>query len=152
MSIKPDARGKVYRRTTDGVVDYITVREALAEVNELMMVRQGDASEMSSEQGRHAITYKDGTKVLLVEVDAPKEPVASPQAVAVQGKTYIVGPVVPALAEAIQVSKYSRRLPHPAYVLYWSTRNGKRFGPSRIASSGSRQGTVGLAIWEAVSS
>jgi hypothetical protein len=73
MTIQPDARGKIYRRVTDGVEDFITVKEALAEVNDLVMNRKRDYREMSSGQGHHAIRYSDGRVVLLIEVDAPAE-------------------------------------------------------------------------------
>jgi hypothetical protein len=78
MGVKPDARGKVYRRTENGAEDFITVNEALAIVNDAMMnrwdlTRPTAIREMTSQKGRHLIEYRDGTTVLLVETDAPAE-------------------------------------------------------------------------------
>jgi hypothetical protein len=79
MTVQPDARGKVYRRIENGAEDFITVKEALALVNDLMMnqwdiSRPSKVREMSSQQGRHLIKYRNGTTVLLVEIDAADMP------------------------------------------------------------------------------
>jgi hypothetical protein len=75
MTIQPDARGKVYRRTTNGVEDFITVREALDTVNDLMMnrwdlSRTNKVKSLSSSRGRHVIEFEGGGRVVLTEVDA----------------------------------------------------------------------------------
>ena len=80
MTIEPDARGKVYRRDTNGVVDFITVKEALAIVNDLMMnrwdlTRPTKVESLSSAFGCHVIEYKAGGRVTLVEIDAADMPV-----------------------------------------------------------------------------
>lgn len=149
MTVQPDARGKVYRRVTDGVEDFITVKEALAEVNDLMMNRKRDYREMSSSQGHHTITYRNGVRVVLTEVDAPKAESAE-RIVTVKGKRYVVSSVVPEQTERRKIAEHSYSLPHPAYVRYWSERNGKAFGPTRHASGNNKPGTVGRAIWDAV--
>lgn len=79
MTIEPDARGKVYRRDTNGVVDFITVREALAIVNDLMMnrwdlTRPTKVESLSSSRGHHVIEYKAGGRVTLLEIDAADMP------------------------------------------------------------------------------
>lgn len=66
---------KVYERTENGAVAYVSIREAMAEVNHAMMDGQRDVREMSSGRDRHSIDYKDGRSVILVLVDAPTEPV-----------------------------------------------------------------------------
>lgn len=154
MTIQPDARGKVYRRTTDGVVDYITVREALDTVDALMMGDMPEVDTMSSTQGHHAIKYTSGVLVALVEVDAADMPAEEPpvvRTVTAKGKTYMVGKVIPAQTERRPLGKNSYSLPHPAYVLYYSERAGKAFGPTRTGSADSKPGTVGRAVWDAVS-
>lgn len=60
---------KRYQRTEDGVTTIVSVRQALAEVNTAMMEGKRDVRTMSSAQGRHDITYKDGRRVVLIEVD-----------------------------------------------------------------------------------
>lgn len=85
MTVQPDARGKIYSRVTDGVEDFITVKEALAIVNDAMMgrvSRERWVRTMSSQHGRHAIKYRDGRSVLLNEVDAPAEVGEAPWTVA----------------------------------------------------------------------
>ena len=52
------------------------IPEALAEVNRAMMDGKRQVREMSSMRGRHAIEYKDGRKVLLVEVTEDAAPEA----------------------------------------------------------------------------
>lgn len=79
MTIQPDARGKVYRRVTNGlVVDYITVREALDIANDAMMAGRSQVRRMASGQGRHAILFKNGVAVDLVEIDAADMPADTP--------------------------------------------------------------------------
>lgn len=68
-------QAKVYERTEDGTVTYVSIREAMAEVNHAMMGGQREVQEMSSGRDRHSIDYKDGRSVLLVLVDAPAEDV-----------------------------------------------------------------------------
>jgi len=65
--------------------------------------------------------------------------------VEVKGKSYVVGRVIPARPE----NEYGMSIP-VSYVTYWSERNGEDFGASRHASSRSKPGTVGAAIWSAV--
>lgn len=74
MNAQPqaDARGKVYRRVTDGIEDFITVKEALAIVNDAMMGGKAKVHTMMSEHGKHAIRYRSGTVLLLIEIDAPQ--------------------------------------------------------------------------------
>ncbi|WP_328721758.1 hypothetical protein OHT52_21205 [Streptomyces sp. NBC_00247] len=69
--VQADARGKIYRRTEDGIDSHMTVADALAEANDAMMGGRSKVREMSSGQGHHVIAYKDGRRVSLVEVDAP---------------------------------------------------------------------------------
>lgn len=71
---------KVYERTEDGTVTYVSIREAMAEVNHAMMDGKRDVHEMSSGRDRHSIDYKDGRSVRLVLVDAPAETGGLPDA------------------------------------------------------------------------
>lgn len=63
---------KVYERTEDGTVTRVSIQEGLAEVNHAMMEGKRQVKTMSSQYGRHDITYKDGRHVLLVQVDEPE--------------------------------------------------------------------------------
>lgn len=74
MTIEPDARGKVYRRDTNGVVDFITVKEALAVVNDLMMNGRTEVESMSSSRGHHTVRFQGGGVVEMVEIDAADMP------------------------------------------------------------------------------
>lgn len=79
MTVQPDARGKVYRRVENGAEDFITVKEALDIVNAAQMggyslELPNRVREMTSQRGRHLIEYKNGTTVLLIEIDAADMP------------------------------------------------------------------------------
>lgn len=63
---------KVYNRTENGTTTQTSVREALAEVNTAMMEGKRQVRRMSSGYGHHSIEYKDGRKILLIQVDAPE--------------------------------------------------------------------------------
>ncbi|WP_326812151.1 hypothetical protein [Streptomyces scopuliridis] len=87
---------KVYERTENDIVTRISVREALAEVNNAMMEGKRQVRTMSSGRGQHSIEYKDGRKVTLIEVDAPApEGYTQGQAVVVQrpGRAPVTGTV-----------------------------------------------------------
>ncbi|WP_329168378.1 hypothetical protein OG709_30145 [Streptomyces sp. NBC_01267] len=66
--------------------------------------------------------------------------------VTVKGKRYVVGTIVPARPRTPGATSW---IPE-AYVSYWSERNGATFGATRSASASNKPGTVGRAIWEAV--
>lgn len=73
---QPDHRGKIYHRTEDGTETLVTVREALAEVNDAMMgrvSRERSVRTMHSSKGQHHIVYADGRTVTLLEIDAPSD-------------------------------------------------------------------------------
>lgn len=151
--VQADSRGKIYIRTVDGADSYVTVKEALIEVNDAMMgriARERSVRTMSSGKGHHAITYRDGRRVVLKEIDAPQPVVEGPDVwtgektriLTAKGKRYVVGTVVPAGVRG----KYQV----PAYVHYWSERHGKTFGPIRSTNADAKPGTVGRAIWDAV--
>lgn len=152
--VQADARGKIYLRTEDGIDSYMSVKDALAEVNEAMMgrvARERSTRKMSSSQGHHAIEYRDGRRVTLKEIDAPVAEEKGPKAwtgeetriVTVKGKRYAVGQIV----EAGDRGSYSVAR---AYVTYWSERDGKTFGATRHTNGDAKPGTVGRAIWDAV--
>lgn len=68
--------------------------------------------------------------------------------VTVKGKDYVVDQIIPADRP---VPAYAPKGWEPtAYVDYWSERDGARFGSTRTAGPGSKPGTVGRAIWDAV--
>ncbi len=150
---QPDHRGKIYRRTEDGMEALITVREALAEVNDAMMgrvSRERSVRTMSSSKGQHHIVYADGRTVTLLEIDPPATDSKGRRIVTAKGKRYVVGSVVRALEERKQINENSYFLPYPAYVHYWSVRDGEAWGPTRECSGRNKPGTVGHAIWSQV--
>lgn len=148
---------KVYERTENGITAHVSIREGLDEVNHAMMDGKRDAKEMSSiTRTDFAIEYKDGRKVTLIQVDAPAaETEEGPEVwtgeatrfVTVKGKRYIVGTIVPAQPRTPGAKSW---IP-TAYVQYWSERDGKTFGATRSTSGNAKPGTVGRAIWDAVS-
>jgi hypothetical protein len=142
---------KVYKRTENGIVTHISVREALAEVNHAMMDGKRDVRSMSSGRTQHNIEYKDGRTVRLVLVDAPAEQPAETdrkgrRIVTVKGKRYIVSKITPARPW----TEGARAWTPEAYLSYWAERNGETFGATRNASASSKPGTIGRAIWDAV--
>jgi hypothetical protein len=159
MDVEPSNRGTVYRLDADNVTTYLTVTDALTVVNTAMMEGRKYVREMTSQHGNHRIRYTGGTELHLFEIPAPAKPAAGParpysngptRTVTVKGKTYVAGTIVPAQTERRKISEHSYSLPHPAYVRYWSDRDGKAFGPTRSASGSSKQGTVGRALWDAI--
>lgn len=151
---------KVYERIEDGTTTHVSIREALDEVNEAMMgriSRERSVRTMSSGRTQHHIVYSDGRDVRMTLVDAPAvvEPEPGPKAwtgedtriVTAKGKRYVVGTIVPARPRTEGATSW---IPE-AYVSYWSERNGKPFGATRSACESRTPGTVGRAIWDAVS-
>ena len=145
---------KVYERTENGVTTHVSIREAMAEVNNAMMEGKRDVRQMSSGRTAHWIDYKDGREVRMTLVDAPA-PVetntseyTTRRTVTVKGKSYIVTGITPAQPRTPGAKSW---IPE-AYVSYWSERNGQTFGATRFASASAKPGTVARAIWEAVSS
>lgn len=137
---------KVYERTENGTVTHVSVREALAEVNRAMMDGKRDVREMSSGRGQHVIAYKDGRTVRLILVDAPVE---QPETALIQRRAdgnHIMGRVV-----TVQGKRYVVSTARKTAVDYWSERNGERFGAARSTNGNAKPGTVGRAIWDAVS-
>ncbi|WP_189886178.1 hypothetical protein [Streptomyces xantholiticus] len=142
---------KVYERTENGTTAHVSIREAMAEVNGAMMAGKRHVRTMSSGRTQHSIEYKDGRQVRMTLVDAPAPEAQETDSkgrriVAVKGKRYIVGAVVPARPKVDGVPTW---VPE-AYVAYWSERNGETFGATRFASASGKPGTVGRAIWDAV--
>jgi hypothetical protein len=140
---------KIYERTENGTITHVSIREAMAEVNDAMMEGKRDVREMSSGRTQHHIEYADGRVVRMTLVDAP-EPEETDRKVrriaTVKGKRYIVSPIVPARPKTPGATSW---VPE-AYVSYWSERNGETFGATRFASESDKTGTVGRAIWDAV--
>ncbi|MEV4037668.1 hypothetical protein [Streptomyces umbrinus] len=149
---------KVYERTENGVTTHVSIREAMAEVNDAMMgrlSRERRVRKMSSGRTQHHIEYADGRDVRMTLVDAPAvvEPEQGPKVwtgeatriVTVKGRRYVVGTIRTAGDHGAY--KISR-----AYVSYWSERNGKSFGATRSTNGDAKPGTVGRAIWDAVNS
>lgn len=143
---------KVYERTENGTVTHVSIREGLDEINHAMMEGSREVRSMSGiSRTDYAIEYKDGRKVKLVRVEAPAEQPAivpgpkvwtgeATRIVTVKGKRYVVGAVRPSRTRATR-----------SYIHYWSERNGEAFGPTRDTHSDAKPGTVGRAIWDAVS-
>jgi len=134
---------KVFRRTEDGRVTYVSLKEGSAEMSRAQMDEKREVREMFSGSTGARITYRDGRVVLFLKVDAPEEKPASktPRIVTVKGRNYVVSNIIPARPRTPESE---------AYVDYWSARDGKRFGPVRSAKASDRPGTVGRAIWEEV--
>lgn len=63
---------KIYERTESGVTTHVSIREGLDEINTAMMGPRRNIKEMSAAQGDAWITYADGRKVTLVQVEAPE--------------------------------------------------------------------------------
>lgn len=147
---------KIYLRTEDGVLTEVSVKDALAEVNEAMLGRVDRARTtrtISSSYGHHHIVYRDGRNVLLVLTDAPK-PAGTVERdnlkrriVTVKGKRYIVTPVIPARPRTPGAKCWTPE----AYAHYWTERNGETFGATRSACASQKPGTVGRTIWDALS-
>jgi hypothetical protein len=144
---------KVYRRTENDVITHVSIQEAMSEVNEAMMgrlSRERRVRKMSSGRTQHHIEYADDRVVDLTLVDAPA-PVETDSAgrriVTVKGKRYIVSDIIPARPKVAGVPTW---VP-VAYVSYWSERNGETFGATRHASESGKPGSVGRAIWDAIS-
>lgn len=147
---------KVFRRTENGATTHISIREGLAEINRAMMEGKKDVREMYAGSTGARITYKDGRRVMLLKVDAPAPMETTEQTdtasqghriVTVKGKRYVVGDVTPARPKTGDNCTW---VP-VAYVEYWSERNGKAFGATRTGSAARKPGTIGRAIWDAVS-
>lgn len=125
---------RIYQRTENGTVTYVSVQEAMAEVNHCMMEGKRSVREMSSGRTAHWITYCDGRSVRLNLVDLP-ESAPGRRIVTARGKIYVAGPVV-----------------QGRFVDYWpGGLLGIPSGPTRRCHPTSRPGTVGRAIWDAVS-
>lgn len=145
---------KVYQRTENGTTTYVSVQDGMAEINNAMMAGKRNVREMSSLNATdYAIQYKDGRSVRLVRTDAPTETKAPESAngrqiVTVKGERYVVGTIVPARPKTEGVATW---VPQP-YVNYWAGGPlGIPSGPTRLAKASMRPGTVGRAIWDAVS-
>ncbi|MFD9442097.1 hypothetical protein [Streptomyces sp. NPDC060001] len=147
---------KVYERTENGTVTHISIREAMAEVEDAMMGRvdrERRVRTMSSGRTQHHIVYSDGRDVRMVLVDAPAvvEPEQgakvwtgeSTRVVTVKGKRYVVGTIR-------QAGDHGTYRITRAYVSYWTERNGGAFGATRSTNGSAKPGTVGRAIWDAV--
>ena len=113
----------------------------MAEVNDAMMgrlSRERSVRKMSSGRTQHHIEYADGREVRMTLVDAPalvETDGEGRRIVTVKDKRYVVDAA-----------------PHTDTCLeYWTERDGKAFGATRFASASRKPGTVGRAIWDAVS-
>jgi hypothetical protein len=145
---------KVYERTENGVTTHVSIREAMAEVNDAMMgrlSRERRVRKMSSGRTQHHIEYADGREVRMTLVDAPAEETKETDSkgrriVIAKGKRYVVSTIVPARPKTPGAKSWTPE----AYVSYWSERNGETFGATRFASASRKPGTVGRAIWDAV--
>ncbi|MGI5408207.1 hypothetical protein ACQEV9_15570 [Streptomyces chartreusis] len=140
---------KVYERTENGVTSTVSQRAGLDEINHAMMAGKRNVREMSAGRTDAQIAYKDGRSVRLTLVDAPAEETDSKgrRIVTVKSKRYIVSAVTLARPRTPGATSW---IPE-AYVSYWSERNGEIFGATRHASASRKPGTIGRAIWDAVS-
>lgn len=144
---------KVYERTENGTVTYVSIREAMAEVNDAMMgrlSRERRVRRMSSGRTQHHIEYADNRVVRMVLVDEPAKVETNSKGyrtVTVKGKCYVVSDIVPARPKTEGAIIW---VPE-AYISYWSGGPlGLPSGPTRMAKASMRPGTVGRAIWDAV--
>lgn len=151
------------RTVNGGTPELITARAALDEINAGMMDKavKRTIRQMSAVRGEADIEYRDGRKVVIrhatpeqiADLSAPAVPEATSaygwpaQIVTVKGKRYIVElRVSPAKT---QILSNGTERTWPGGVDYWTERNGKCFGPVRVALGNSKPGTVGAAIWAA---
>lgn len=79
--------------------------------------------------------------------DAPEQTADGLRIVTVKGKRYIVSKRI-SQSQTSVIGGVERTW--PGGVNYWSERNGKEFGATRVALSDSKPGTVGAVIWAAV--
>lgn len=153
-------------RTENGVSALITWQAACTEI-EAGMGFPDRATKRAvrclSAAGQSAnIEYRDGRKVSIrpatpeeiAELTTPSTPKQAEEApetdtrgrliVTVKGKRYIVG------RHITQPQTTPDGRVWPGGVDYWTERNGTTFGPTRVALGNSKPGTVGAAIWAAV--
>ncbi len=146
-----------FTRTEDGTTTPVTAREALDEINGCMI---GDLKKtvrtMYGSGGNYVIEYRDGRKVRLTRVDgdmpapAPIAPpvatgdvietVSSTRALVTlsDGRSYIVD---------TRVVRSWQGKPVRAFTEYWTERDGKDFGATRVANEAMKPKTVGGRIW-----
>lgn len=144
-------------RTENGVPALLPSKEALAEVDLVMMDKAAKRSTKAVSAARSAanIEYRDGRKVAIrpatpeditaltpltvtpaevaKNVRIPRAPEGS-RIVAAKGKQYVVTTVLRGSVD------------------YWTFRNGRAYGSTREASESDKPGTVGAAVWVAVNS
>ncbi|MFJ2770287.1 hypothetical protein [Streptomyces sp. NPDC087300] len=104
-----------------------------------MLSRERTTRKIQSDRTRHHIEYADDRVVRLILVDAPATVETDSEGrriVTAKGKRYVVGTI--------------RQDGVRPYVHYWSERNGKTFGATRSTTGDAKPGTVGRAIWSAV--
>lgn len=145
---------EIYERTEGNHTFEVSVKDGLTEINHAQLNGKRNVKSMSQiTRTDYVIEYRNGSKVTFRRTQAKPAPVEDgPTIVTVKGKRYVVGTIVPAQTDRKKIGKNSYSLPHPAYVRYWSERDGEAFGATRHANASNKSGTVGRAIWDAVSS
>jgi hypothetical protein len=153
----------------DGPAQAITFLDAITEINAALGGSLRNAVHDVEVRGTNAtIPYIDGVTVNIrpatpaeldtiarESADSTPTPVAPEvtahgrpaHIVTVNGKRYVVDSDV-SPAKTYTLSNGTERT-WPGGVDYWTERNGKCFGPVRVALGNSRPGTVGAAIWAA---
>lgn len=67
---------KVYKRTENGDTTFVSLKEGAAEMSYAQMDGKRHVREMFAGSTGARITYRDGRRVLLLKVDAPREETA----------------------------------------------------------------------------
>lgn len=70
---------KMFKRTENGVTQWMSIREGLKEINHAMMEGKSEVREMFAGSRGARITYKDGRRVMFMKLDAPVETPAPQQ-------------------------------------------------------------------------
>lgn len=151
----------LYVRTENGVPALLPWKEALAEIDLVMMDKAAKRSTRSvyAARNRATIEYRDGRKVSIRPATPDDIAVLTPAAeevvtdvsrsgqklrsIEVKGKRYLVGEVLAAIPYTEGAKSWR---PYSA-VDYWTERNGKTYGATRVATEAANRGTVGAAIW-----
>ncbi len=148
-------------RTENGAAANVNKADALAEINKCMMDDKREVAEMTSVYGYTLINYKDGRKVELSRQDGDMPEPVKAGTVKVKRDTMVpVGPhtMLATLATGRTYIVWAKpRRKHPRnecgvsgnadFTSYWTEKDGRPFGATRIASELDKPGGVGGRIW-----
>jgi hypothetical protein len=128
-----------YQTDENGIMRRVDNRVALNEISAAQMADEDIVTEMTYSNGNATITYADGRTIKIRRIRKTKGSI-----VTVKGKHYVVGNVQP--EGRTGETTYTPQ----DHVNYWTWKDGRPLGATRIASSEDNPGTVGAAIWAEV--